>query len=120
MSDKYWKDMDVKTTSVIHLNLSDEIIHIILEAHLAGEIRKKLKDLYMKKNLMNKVYLKMKMKIYSLYMKGNSDLLKHLNVFNMLNTQLSNFRVMLKEEDKATLLLASLPTSFDHFATTLM
>ena len=101
-----------------NLNLSDEIIHIILEAHLAEEIWKKLKDLYMRKNLMNRVYLKMK--IYSLYMKGNSDLLKHLNVFKMLNTQLSNFRVMLKEEDKATLLLASLPTSFDHFATTLM
>ncbi len=110
--------MDAKTTNAIRLNLSDEFIHIILEAHLAEEIWKRLKDLYVRKNLINKVYLKMK--IYSLYIKGNSDLLKHLNVFNMLNTQLSNFRVMLKEEDKATLLLASLPTSFDHFVTTLM
>lgn len=53
-------------------------------------------------------------------MKDYSDLLEHVNVFNMLNTQLSNFRVKLEEEDKAILLLALLPTSFDHLMTTLM
>ena len=53
-------------------------------------------------------------------MKDYSDLLEHVNVFNMLNTQLSNFKVKLEEEDKAILLLALLPTSFDHLMTTLM
>ena len=41
-------------------------------------------------------------------------------MFNMLNTQLSSFGVNYEGEDKALLLLALLPTSFDYLATTLM
>ena len=41
-------------------------------------------------------------------MKDYSDLLEHVNVFNMLNMQLSNFRIKLEEEDKAIILLAHL------------
>ena len=35
----------------------------------------------------------------------------------MLNNQLSSFWVNYEDEDKALLLLASLPTSFDHLVT---
>ena len=38
----------------------------------------------------------------------------------MLNTQLSSFGVNYEDEDKLLLLLASLPTHFDHLVTTLM
>ena len=38
----------------------------------------------------------------------------------MLITQLSNFGLNLEEEDKTILLLASLPTSFNHLVTMLM
>ena len=62
----------------------------------------------------------MKKQLYSLHMKEGSDLLEHPNTFNMLNTQLSSFGVNCEVEDKALLLLASLPTSFDHLVTTLM
>ena len=72
----------------------------------------------MRKNLTNKLYVKKQ--LYSLHMKEGSDLLEHLNTFNILNTQLSSFRVNYENEDKALLLLASLPTSFDHLVTTLM
>ena len=72
----------------------------------------------MRKNLTNKLYVKKQ--IYSLQTKDDSDLLEHLNAFNMLITQLSNFGVNLEKEDKAILLLASLPTSFNHLVTTLM
>jgi hypothetical protein len=44
-------------------------------------------------------------------MEKNADLLEHLKKFNMLNTQLLNFAVKIGEEDKAILLLASLPPS---------
>ena len=53
-------------------------------------------------------------------MKEGSNLLEHLNTFNMLNTQLSSFGVNYEDEDKALLLLASHPTSFDYLVTTLM
>jgi hypothetical protein len=47
-------------------------------------------------------------------------LLEHLNKFNMLKTQLLNFGVKIKEEDKVILLLASLPPLYDHLVTTLL
>ena len=72
----------------------------------------------MRKNLTNKLY--MKKQLYNLHMKEGSDLLEHLNTFNMLNTQLSSFGVNYEDEDIALLLLASLPTSFDHLVTTLI
>uniref|UniRef100_A0A2N9HCZ1 Integrase catalytic domain-containing protein n=1 Tax=Fagus sylvatica TaxID=28930 RepID=A0A2N9HCZ1_FAGSY len=50
-------------------------------------------------------------------MKDGSDLLEQLNAFNMLITQFSNFGLNLEEEDKEILLLASLPTSFNHLVT---
>ena len=53
-------------------------------------------------------------------MKEGSDLLEHLNTFNMLNTQLSSFAVNYEDEDTSLLLLAPLPTSFDYLVTTLM
>ena len=53
-------------------------------------------------------------------MHEDSDILEHLNVFNKLNTQLVNFDEKLEEEDKALLLLASLPVSYDHLVTNLI
>ena len=38
----------------------------------------------MRKNLTNKLYAKKQ--LYSLHIKEGSDLLEHLNTFNMLNT----------------------------------
>jgi hypothetical protein len=50
----------------------------------------------------------------------NTNLFEDLNKFNMLDTELLNFEVMIEEEDKATLLLASLPFLYDHLVTTLL
>ena len=118
MKDVEWVEMDEKAVSAICLNLGDEVIHNILEAKTAKEFWEKLESLYMRKNLTNKLYVKKQ--LYSLHMKEGSDLLEHLNTFNMLNTQLSSFRVNYEDEDKALLLLASLSTSFDHLVTTWM
>ena len=51
-------------------------------------------------------------------MEENSDLLKHLKKFNMLDAQLLNFAVKIGEEDKVIFLL--LPPSYDHLVTTLL
>ena len=118
MKDVEWIEMDEKAAGAIRLNLGDKVIHNILEAKTANEVWEKLEGLYIRKNLTNKLYVKKQ--LYSLHMKEGSDLLEHLNTFNMLNTQLSSFWVNYEDEDKALLLLASLPTSFDHLVTTLM
>ena len=84
MKDEEWVEIDEKATSIIRLSLGDEVIHNIPEAKTAKEVWEKLEGLYMRKNLMNKLYVKKQ--LYSLHMKDSSDLLKHLNTFNMLNT----------------------------------
>ena len=118
MKDEEWVEMNEKATSIIRLSLGDEFIHNILEAKTAKEVWEKLEGLYMRKNLTNKLYVKKQ--LYSLHMKDGSNLLEHLNTFNMLNTQLSSFGVNYEDEDKALLLLALLPTHVDHLVTTLM
>ena len=117
MKDEEWVEMDEKAASAIHLNLGDEVIHNILEAKTVKEVWEKLEGLNMRKNLTNKLYVKKQ--LYSLHMK-DSNLLEHPNTFNMLDTQLSSFVVNYEDEEKALLLLAMLPTPFDHLVTILI
>ena len=84
----------------------------------AKKVWEKLEVLYIRKELRNKLHVRKQ--LYSLHMKKGLDLLEHLNIFNMLNTQLSSFGVNYEDEYKALLLLASLPIPFDHLVTTLM
>ena len=118
MENDVWEEMDAKAASAIRLNLSDEVIHNVIDVEKVESIWKKLESLYMTKNLTNKLYVKKQ--LYGLQMKENTNLLEHLNKFNMLNTHLLNFGVKIGEEDKAILLLASLPPSYDHLVTTLL
>ena len=118
MKDEEWVEMDEKAASAIRLNLGDEVIHNILGVKTTKEVWVKLKGLYIRKNLTNKLYVKKQ--LYNLHMKEGSDFLEHINTFNMLNTQLSSFGMNYKDEDKALILLASLPTHFDHLVTMLM
>ena len=84
----------------------------------AKEVWEKLEVLYIRKELRNKLHVRKQ--LYSLHMKKGLDLLEHLNIFNMLNTQLSSFGVNYEDEYKALHLLASLSIPFDHLVTTLM
>lgn len=109
MSAEDWEEMDAKAASAILLHLSDEVIHNVLDQKSAEGIWNSLEKLYMAKNMTNKLYLKKD--LYGLRMAENDDLLQHLNVFNKLISQLLQLGVSFEDEDKAILLLASLPPS---------
>ena len=72
----------------------------------------------MSKTLTNKLYLKKQ--LYALQMGENINFLSHLNVLNGLITQLANLGVKIEDEDKAIVLLNSLPSSYDTLATTIL
>ena len=72
----------------------------------------------MVKSLSNKLF--MKKQLYSLRMKEGTPILQYLNAFNRILSDLLALEVRLEEEDKTLLLLSSLPSSYDHFATTVM
>jgi len=77
----------------------------------------KLEEQFMSKTLTRKLYLKQK--LYGLKMQEGSDLAEHINVFNQLIADLGKVDVKIDEEDRAIILLCSLPGSYEHLVTTL-
>ena len=71
----------------------------------------------MTKSLSNKLF--MKKQLYNLRMKESTPIL-HLNAFNKIVSDLLVLEVKLEKEDKALLLLSSLPLSYDLLTTTIM
>ena len=118
MSTEMWKMLDEKAMSSIELHLSDEVICNVMEEKSAKGTWEKLEKLYMGKTLSNKLTLKDQ--LYGLKMEEGGDVMAHLNDFNRCISDLIRVDVKYEEDDKALLLLRSLPDSFKHFRTTLL
>src|SRR5436190_15575856 len=110
--------MDCKARATIVLCLSDEVLYNVMNEESAAGLWSRLESLYMTKSLSNKLYAKKK--LYCLQMKEGTPILQHLNLFNKIVSDLLVLEVKLEEEDKAFLLLGSLPPSYDHLVTTIM
>ncbi|KAI9196857.1 hypothetical protein LWI28_027588 [Acer negundo] len=115
MSTETWKVLDEKAMSSIEFHLSDEVICNVMEEKSAKGTWEKL---YMGKTLSNKLTLKDQ--LYGLKMEEGGDVMTHLNDFNQCINDLIRVDVKYEDDDKALLLLRSLPNSFKHFRTTLL
>ncbi|KAI9162073.1 hypothetical protein LWI28_023521 [Acer negundo] len=118
MSTEKWKVLPEKAMSSIELHLSDEVICNVMEEKSTKETWEKLEKLYMGKTLSNKLTLKDQ--LYGLKMEKGGDVIAHLNNFNWCISDLIQVDVKYGKDDKALLLLRSLPNSFKHFLTTLL
>src|SRR4051812_47791045 len=83
-----------------------------------AELWSRMESLYIKKSFSNKLY--MKKQLYCLRIAEGTPILQHLNVFNKIVSDLLALEVKLEEENKALILLSSLPTSYDHLVTTIL
>ena len=110
--------MDKKARSSIILNLSDEVLREVATETTAKSMWDKLKALYMKRTVENRLYLKQS--LYMLRMVEGTSILSHLDKFDSLVMDLENIDAKIDDEDKALLLLCSLPQSFKHFRDTLI
>ena len=72
----------------------------------------------MTKSIFNKMYLKKQ--LCGIHMKEGTTVLEHLNFFNKVISKLPAADVKIDEEDKALILLSSLPQSYDHIITTIL
>ena len=72
----------------------------------------------MSKSLTNRLY--MKKPLYELKMSEETNVRGHINNFNKCITQLLSAEVKIDEEDKAVILLAFLPKSYETFVTMLL
>src|SRR6266498_89766 len=97
--------------------VSDQIMYHIMEETSPKKIWDKLDGQFMSKTVTRKLYLKQK--LFSLKMQEGSDLAEHINVFNQLVTDLVKVEMTVEDEDRAIILLCSLPGSYEHLVTTL-
>ena len=72
----------------------------------------------MGKNMTNKLWLKKQ--LYSLWMLEGGDLIAYIQKFNQVCSDVMSLDVKIDEEDRALLLLCSLPVSYDGLITTLV
>ncbi|KAH9770761.1 hypothetical protein KPL71_012475 [Citrus sinensis] len=112
------RSINNKAHSTIILHLSDEVLREVAKEKFASGLWSKLKELFLKKSLAKRLY--MKRKLYTFSMKEGTSMKDHLDEFNKLILDLENVNVNLEDEDKALILLSSLPDSYEHFVDTLL
>ncbi|KAK4397553.1 Retrovirus-related Pol polyprotein from transposon TNT 1-94 [Sesamum angolense] len=117
IDDEDWEELLQCAAGTIRLCLADEIMYHVMNLKSQGEVWKKLEIQFMSKSITNKLYLKQR--LYGLKMQEGSDLAQHVNVFNQIITDLARLDVNIEDEDRAMILLCSLPFSYEHLVTTL-
>ncbi|KAH9679839.1 hypothetical protein KPL71_026297 [Citrus sinensis] len=107
-----------KAHSTIILHLSDEVLREVAKEKSTSGLWAKLEELFLKKSLAKRLYIKRK--LYTFSMKEGTTMRDHVDEFNKLILYLENVNVMLEDEDRALILLSSLPDSYEHFVDTLL
>jgi len=92
---------------MIQLCLADEVMYNVMDEETITGLWSRLETLYMIKSLSNKLCLKKQ--LYGLCMNEGTVVLEHLNLFNKVISELLVVDVKIDEEDKALILLNSLP-----------
>ncbi|KAL1535775.1 Retrovirus-related Pol polyprotein from transposon TNT 1-94 [Salvia divinorum] len=107
------RDMQYKAYSTLILNLTDRVLREVSKEETAAGVWAKLESLYMTKSLANRLHLKQKLLTFKIT-EGKS-LLEQLEEFGKCIDDLENIDEEIKDEDKALMLLNSLPKSYEHF-----
>jgi len=107
-----------KARSTIYLCLGDKVLRDVAKEPTATSMWSKLESLYMSKALAHQQFLKQQ--LYSFKMVESKAIMEQLMEFNKILNDLKNIDVHLEDEDKAILLLCSLPRSFKSFKDTML
>jgi hypothetical protein len=113
MTDDKWQDIDERVLSTIQLSISFDVLREVMHEKSTATLWKKLEELYMTKSLANKLCLKEH--LYTIRMSKGISMQSHLNEFNSIIVDLDSLDVKIDDEDKAILLVVSLPPSLKHF-----
>ncbi|KAH9667833.1 hypothetical protein KPL70_021191 [Citrus sinensis] len=117
-SGKNMKTINNKAHSTIILHLSDEVLKEVSKERTTSGLWEKLEELFLKKSLAKKLY--MKRKLYTFSMKDGTSLKDHVDEFNKLILDLENVNIVLEDEDRALILFSSLLDFYEHFVDILL
>ncbi len=112
------EEINERALGTLFSGLSDKVLRNVVDLDTAKGVWEKLKSLYMAKSLTNRLYLRGK--LHTFRMAEGTSLKDHLDEYNKLLLDLSNIGVEVDEEDKALILIYSLPKSFEHITTTML
>ncbi|XP_058192053.1 uncharacterized protein LOC131309434 [Rhododendron vialii] len=118
MSDKDWDKFNRQACGSIRLCLAKDQKYFVMRETKAKDLWKKLEDKFMTKSVENRLYSKKK--LFRFQFRAGSSMNEHLSDFNKILADLQNLDANILDEDKALILLNSLPTSYDHLVTTLL
>ena len=96
----------------MHLALVDSLLSSVVEKKTAKEIWDALVKLYEVKSLHNRIFLNRR--LYSLWMSESTLVKDHINNLDTLFSQLTVSDYTIAENERAELLLQSLPDSYDQ------
>lgn len=99
------KNVDAKARSVIVQCLSDKFIDIVKKSSTAYEMICKLEEIFERKSVFNKLYLRKKL----LSLKCTKNIQDHLLKFEKIVSELEGTGTTLDESDKVFHLLLTLP-----------
>ncbi|KAH9751398.1 hypothetical protein KPL71_014282 [Citrus sinensis] len=111
-------EIDRKARGTIILSLADSAIREVAKEPTIADLWAKLESIYMKKSLGNMLYIKKRM--FTLKMVEGTSLDDHLDEFNKVCDTLETIDAAFDDEDKALLLISSLPKSYGNFVDALM
>ncbi|GJS19553.1 gag-pol polyprotein [Tanacetum coccineum] len=104
--------MDGNAIANLHLALADGVLSSIEEKKTAKNICDHLARLYEARSLHNKIFLKRK--LYALRMIESTSVTEHVNNLNTLFSQLTSLDCKIDPQERAEILLQSLPDSYDQ------
>ena len=99
--------------STLILSLSDRVLREVSKEETAAAIWKKLESIYMTKSLANHLHLKQR--LFTFKISEEKSILEQLEDFGKCVDDLENINEQIKDEDKALMLLNSLPKSYEQF-----
>ena len=109
MTDGQYEEKDKPVMVNLYLALDDSVLFNIKIETIAKGVWKKLKNLYEGKSLVNKIYLRRQ--LYNLKIKDGASIQKHLGIFNSIVSKFAVLNIRIEDEEKASILLCSMPES---------
>ena len=112
------EEINERALGTLFSGLTDKVLRNVVDLDTAKGVWEKLDSIYLAKSLTNRLYLRGK--LHTFQMAEGTSLKDHLDEYNKLLLDLANIGVDVDEEDKALILIYSLPKSYEHLTTTML